>query len=91
MKARDPASTAPSGAPSPLLKSIQTESQPATISRGETALATQAFNSRAPSMWVAKPLALAMSTIASSVDVVHTVPPPRLVVCSTQTRVCLPW
>ena len=55
-----PAITAPTGAPSPLEKSIQAESQPAAMSRAEIPVATQAFSSRAPSMWVARPFDLAI-------------------------------
>ena len=52
-----PAMTAPTGAPRPLEKSIQAESQPDAMSRAAIPVATQAFNSRAPSIWVASPLA----------------------------------
>ena len=55
-----PAITPPTGAPRPLEKSIQAESHPAVMSRAEIPVATQAFSSRAPSMWVARPLGLAI-------------------------------
>ena len=60
MKSREPAMTAPTGAPSPLEKSIQAESQPAAMSRAAMPVATEALSSRAPSMWVARPLSLAI-------------------------------
>ncbi len=52
--------TPPIGAPRPFEKSIQAESQPAAMSRADIFVATQAFNSRAPSMWVMSPFALAI-------------------------------
>ena len=55
MKSREPAMTAPIGAPSPFEKSIQAESHPAAMSRALMPVAPQAFGSRAPSMWVANP------------------------------------
>ena len=58
MKAREPAITPPIGAPRPFEKSIQAESQPAAMSRADIFVATQAFNSRAPSMWVIEPVRL---------------------------------
>ena len=91
MKSREPAITAPTGAPSPLEKSIQAESQPAAMSRAVMPVATQAFNSRAPSMWVARPLALAICTTSSSSAFFQIVPPPILAVCSTLTTVCGGW
>jgi len=50
--------------------------------------ATQAFNSRAPSIWVARPFALAICTISSRSAFFQMVPPPILAVCSTLTTVC---
>ena len=44
MKSRVPASTAPIGAPRPLEKSIQAESQPAVMSRALMPVATVAFS-----------------------------------------------
>ena len=91
MKAREPAITPPIGAPRPFEKSIQAESQPAVMSRADILVATQAFNSRAPSMWVMSPLALAISTTSSSAVFFQMVPPPILAVCSTLTTVCGGW
>ena len=86
-----PAMTAPTGAPRPFEKSIQAESQPDAMSRAEIPVATQAFNSRAPSMWVASPLAAAIFTTSSSAAFFQMVPPPILAVCSTLTTVCGGW
>ena len=91
MKAREPAITPPIGAPRPFEKSIQAESQPAAISRADILVATQAFNSRAPSMWVMSPFALAIATTSSSAFFFQIVPPPILAVCSTLTTVCGGW
>ena len=65
MNSREPASAAPTGAPSPFVKSTQAESKPAAKSRAETPLATTALKSRAPSMWVASPCLRATLTTAS--------------------------
>ena len=86
-----PAITAPIGAPSPLEKSIQAKSQPAAMSRAEIPVATQAFSSRAPSIWVASPFDLRSCTTSSSADFFQIVPPPILAVCSTLTRTCGGW
>ena len=88
MKSREPHSTAPSGAPRPLVKSSQTESKPATISAGGMAAATQAFISRAPSMCVLQPCSRATATTALSCSSGQTAPPPILAVCSTSRRRC---
>src|SRR5438309_8044592 len=58
MKAREPAMTPPIGAPRPFEKSIQAESQPAAMFFADIPVATQAFNKRAPSIWVISPCAL---------------------------------
>ena len=58
MKSREPAIAPPIGAPRPLEKSIQAESHPAAMSRAEMPVATQALSSRAPSMWVTRPVGL---------------------------------
>src|ERR1700731_1112009 len=50
MNSREPARAAPTGAPSPLVKSIQAESKGAAHSRAATPLATTAFRRRAPSV-----------------------------------------
>ena len=81
----------PIGAPSPLEKSIQAESHPAAMSRAEIPVATQALSSRAPSMWVTRPLALAILATSSSAAFFQIVPPPILAVCSTLTTVCGGW
>ncbi len=91
MKSREPAITAPIGAPSPLEKSSHAESHPAAMSRAEIPVATQAFNSRAPSMCVARPLDFAILTTSSSAAFFQIVPPPILAVCSTLTRTCGGW
>ena len=80
--------TAPTGAPRPLEKSIQAESHPAVISRALMPVATQAFSTRAPSMWVAMPADLAIFTTSSSAAFLQMVPPPILAVCSMLTTVC---
>jgi len=82
------AMTAPIGAPSPFEKSIQAESHPIVMSLAPMPVATQAFNSRAPSMWVASPFDLAICTISSRSVLFQMVPPPILAVCSTLTTVC---
>ena len=91
MKARVPAITPPIGAPSPLEKSIQAESQPAAMSRAAMPVATVALSSRAPSMWVAMPSPCAIFTTSSSAAFFQIVPPPILAVCSTLTTVCGGW
>ena len=50
-----PASTAPTGAPRPLVKSIQAVSKPRACSAADTPLATTAFIRRAPSRWALRP------------------------------------
>jgi hypothetical protein len=82
MNASEPASTAPSGAPSPLVKSSQTLSNPAPMAAGAIPDATQAFMSRAPSMWVAQPCSRAMPVTSTSVASGQIVPPPIFAVCS---------
>jgi hypothetical protein len=91
MKSREPAMTPPIGAPRPLEKSIQAESHPEVISRAEMPVATVALSSRAPSMWVAMPFALAIFTTSSRSAFFQIVPPPILAVCSTLTTVCGGW
>ena len=51
-------------------------------------VATTAFISRAPSICVPIPCAWAISATWFNVSSDHTVPPPRLAVCSTATSVC---
>ena len=61
------------------------------MSRAVMPVATQAFSSRAPSMWVASPFAFAICTTSSSAAFFQIVPPPILAVCSTLTTVCGGW
>ena len=51
-------------------------------------VATQAFISRAPSIWVARPFDFAIATMASRSALFQMVPPPILAVCSALTTVC---
>ena len=88
MNSAEPQSTAPRGAPRPLVKSSQTESAPAVISFAVMPAATTAFISRAPSMCVAMPLSCAIWNTADRRSSGQSVPPPRLAVCSTSRRVC---
>ena len=88
MNSREPAIAAPTGAPNPLEKSIQAESQPIAMSRALMPVETHAFKSRAPSMWVASPLVFAISATSSRAAFFQIVPPPMLAVCSTLTTVC---
>ena len=88
MNSRDPASTAPSGAANPLVKSSHTVSQPSVISLAFTPSATAAFSSRAPSMCVAIPCRCAASVTSRSPATLQHAPPPRLAVCSTSSSVC---
>ena len=81
----------PIGAPRPLEKSIQAESQPAAISRAEMPVATVALSSRAPSICVAMPADFAIETTSSSAFFFQIVPPPILAVCSTLTSTCGGW
>jgi len=91
MKSLLPAMAAPTGAPRPLEKSSQAESHPIAMSRALMPDATQAFKSRAPSMWVASPPDLAICTTSSRSALFQIVPPPILAVCSTLTSVCGGW
>ena len=85
MKSRGPASIAPIGAPSPLVKSIQSVSTSAANVAAGMLLATLAFISRAPSMCSGTPRDRAHAATAPSSSRVQTAPPPKLWVCSTQT------
>jgi hypothetical protein len=87
-RAAEPLLPAPIGAPSPLVKSIQTESHPAAISRAEMPVATQALSSRAPSICVASPCDFATLATSSSSALGQIVPPPMFAVCSEQSSVC---
>ena len=85
MSPREPASTAPAGAPRPLLKSIQAVSNPLAYAIAGTPEATTAFSSQAPSRWVRSLCLRETSSTSWTVRSGHTLPPPRLVVCSTET------
>ena len=62
MSSREPASTAPTGAPRPFVKSSQTVSKPPPNSAALVREATTAFISRAPSMCARRPCARATSS-----------------------------
>ena len=85
MKGRDPASTAPTGAPSPLVRSSQTESKCAAKVCAGVPLLTTAFISRAPSMWRTSPASRAAAHTASTSRIGQQTPPTMLAVCSTET------
>ncbi len=85
MKSREPAMAAPTGAPSPLVKSIHAESKGAAHSRADTPVATTAFMRRAPSMWLTSPRRRATSVTSRIFSRGQMEPPPRFDVCSTQT------
>ncbi len=68
MKSRVPARTAPTGAPSPFEKSIQTESKSAPYAFACTPVATTAFMSRAPSQWRHRPYSLASAQMSRIVS-----------------------
>ncbi len=76
MNASEPHSTAPSGAPRPLVKSSHALSIPATMSLAGTPAAITAFISRAPSMCVAIPCPCAASATAFSFSNGQTEPLP---------------
>ncbi len=84
MNPREPASTAPTGAPRPFVRSSQTLSKGRAKARAGVPLATTAFISRAPSMWQASPAACpAAHTSWICASGQHT-PPTMLAVCSTE-------
>ena len=64
MKSAGPARHAPTGAPSPLVKSSHALSNPPAHSAASMPLATTAFMSRAPSRCVARPVARATPSTA---------------------------
>ena len=76
MNSAEPASTAPTGQPKPLLKSTHTESKGAAKRAAFTPDSTTALRSRAPSMCSSSPCALAVSPTASMVSSGQIVPPP---------------
>ena len=86
MNAREPASTAPTGAPRPLVRSSQTLSNGARERRAPACpLATTAFISRAPSMWQASPAAWPAAQTSSICASGQHTPPTMLAVCSTDS------
>ena len=72
----------------PFVKSIQTESHFAANALAGVPAATAAFIRRAPSMWVLQPCSCARSRTSSSCWRGQIVPPPRLAVCSTESKRC---
>ena len=85
INSEDPASTAPTGAPRPLLRSIHRVSKDSAYVFGAMPDATVAFKSRAPSMCVKVPFSCARSHTARICSRGHIRPPGIFVVCSTQT------
>ena len=85
MNPRDPARTAPTGAPSPLVRSIQRESTWAAKRRAGVPVLTTAFISRAPSMWQARPNSRAAAQTASTSPMGQQAPPTMFAVCSMDT------
>ncbi len=77
---------APTGAPSPLVKSSHAVSKGWAQSRADTPEATTAFMSRAPSMCVESPRPRATPVTARTVSSGQIEPPPRFDVCSIHTR-----
>ncbi len=86
MKSAGPARTPPTGAPRPLLRSSQTESNEAANSFAGTPEATAAFRRRAPSMCASAPHSWAAWQTSWTCLSGQTRPPPMFVVCSTETR-----
>src|SRR3546814_319652 len=85
MTSAGPASTAPVGAPSPLVKSTQMVSTGAAQAEASTPDATTAVIRREPSVCTATPCVWAGSATASSGARGQTVPPAKLWVCSRHT------
>src|SRR6478609_10509251 len=94
MMALLPANTAPTGAPNPLERSIQTVSTCVQISLVAWPLATTAFISRAPSICTGIPYSSPTALISASRSSGQILPPPLLDVFSTQISVvptvCVP-
>src|SRR5258708_1534168 len=86
MNSVEPARTAPTGAPRPLLRSIQIESKQPPKSAAGVPVATTALSSRAPSQWASSPSSWAGSVTACTCSSDQQLPPPRLDVCSIETR-----
>jgi len=84
MKSLVPASTAPTGQPSPLVRSIHMESQGAAKARAAIPLPTTAFMNRAPSMWSASLCFAATAETFWMVSSGQIVPPPPMLVCSIE-------
>ena len=85
MKAEEPARAAPTGAPRPLLKSIQMDSKWRPNSAAGVPVATTAFITRAPSQWVLRPCSWATSVTPRTCSSDQQLPPPKFEVCSTDT------
>ena len=86
MSAREPASAAPTGQPSPFEKLTITVSAHAANSASVVPLAALAFQSRAPSRCTGSERARATSVIARSAGSGVIIPPAPLCVFSTHTR-----
>ena len=84
-KAASPATTDPTGAPSPLERQSDTESAWAVHSGAATPEATTAFASRAPSRCTGTPRSLATREMEEISSMGTTTPPATLWVCSRQT------
>ncbi len=67
------------------MKSSQAVSKPPAYSAADTPDATTAFISRAPSMWVRSPCSRATASTSWTDSSGQILPPPMLVVCSTET------
>src|SRR5216683_3034647 len=86
ISAAPPASTLPTGQPSPFDNATDTRSKGRASSARLTPEATEALNSRAPSRYEATPAARAAAQIATACVCGNTTPPPRLWVFSIATR-----
>ena len=83
-----PARTAPTGAPSPFVRSIHTLSNGRANALADVPVATTAFMRRAPSMWHASPAACPAAQTSSICARGQHTPPTMLAVCSIEiTRV----
>ena len=86
IRSRDEATTDPTGAHRPFDRQAMTVSTPFTSAAGGTPRATAAFQTRAPSRCTRKPHSRAAATTAWNSSTPWTVPPPRLCVFSSTTR-----
>ncbi len=92
IRSADPATSAPSGQPSPLDRQSVTVSNWRPISAAGTPEATAAFISRAPSRWTLRPSSRLVATTAASSSSGQTRPPDALCVFSSETtRVAEKW